>query len=352
MNMLLSREKENLATYEGLAPGRGELLYALMRDDVIDFKKHYKKTMKDTKIADTNLLTLLVESNSFNCILFFKDKENEYFKKSNICLKKTILMKLFLANISLEEKDIFVKKFLKGRFSQEEKIQLYLTALIYAPSTIFNTYFEKFNKWFENKHFDYIIRIFNDNHVLGTKNYLENEKRLHLVYEEFIKLGKRRNMNWLHYVNSMYLGSDNEIFRNEFFEYLPHKEKMCWINYLFKNMNLIYHSTILAESLKEKYTRKRKKEDIALNLDFVIFIFDNIISYIASNDMELTKLQIKKLILFREKLNYIAKNIFLFESVTVFQDLNNYIHEWTLKKEIKSRNKNLSHQTDRKKKKI
>ena len=72
MSVLNKRERENMYSYEiyeGLAPGKGELLYALMRDDVSDFKKYYKSKKKDELISGIKFFNLLIESNSFNCIL-------------------------------------------------------------------------------------------------------------------------------------------------------------------------------------------------------------------------------------------------------------------------------------------
>lgn len=352
MSILTKIDKENISIYEGLAPGKGELLYSILKDDVISFKKYYRSSYKDETISDLKLFSLLIESNSFNCILYFKEKEKKYFKSLSISMKKEVLKRLFITErISNTEISIFVKEFLKLRWTEEEKIQFYLTALIYAPKDIFLNYFESYGRNIENKHLEHIIKVFENNNVLSTKSYREDNKRLHLIYEQILKISRKRKVNWLHYVNSSYLGYENEIFRNEFFEYLSHKEKMKWINYLFKHLNLIYHATVLGESVENKYKRKGNDDD-TLNLEFVVFIFDNILFYMKEKNITLNKNQMKKLILFKDALNKIANNVFLFSSIVVFQDLNNYIHEWKLKEELKRRNKNISSDIDRKKKKI
>ena len=358
MSVLNKRERENMYSYEiyeGLAPGRGELLYALMRDDVSDFKKYFKSQHKDELISGIKFFNLLIESNSFNCILYFQKREKKYVRNKPVGMKKEILKRLFISDyINEQEIDDFLKIFLKCKWTKEEKIQLYITALIYAPKNIFIKYFEKNYKYIENKNLLYIMNVFENNNILSTKNYFNNINRLHLIYEQILKIGKKRSVNWLHYVNSTFLGSENEIFRVNFFEYLPHKEKMKWVNYLFKHLNLIYHSTILVENIEDKYSIKNKnnEKNLNLNLDFVVFIFDNILSYLKSNQIDLTRTQIKKLILFRNTLDSIANNVFLFSSIIVFKDLDNYIHEWNLRKELSKIDKKICPALDRKKKKI
>lgn len=356
MSLIIKHNDDTISIYNQIAPGNGELLYALVEDNIVMFKKNYKTKYKELVICEKSIYDLLIESNSFGCYLYFKQKEKSLFKIKSTKSKKEILKRLFLSEkISEEEKEFFLKTFFKTRYLKEELKEFYITSLIYAPSKIFHKYFSKYKKYISNKEIGYIINFFESNDILTLKEYRNNPKRIELVYNEILNIGKKRNIFWKHYVNATYLGNETEVLRRKFFAFLPHNEKIKWINFLFANNNLIYYSTSLYEEVKEKFLKKEiPLLEKNINLDFIVFIVEDILPYMKSNNIKLTTAQVKKLMLFKETLSDIMKQIFLFEDIISLKELDGFIHEWVLSQKIRNldkRNKT-SNNYDRKKKKI